>query len=240
MDKTKKIDKMKDFVVIGLGRFGRSVAQELFTMGKEVLAIDKNSQNANILADKVTSVVTADASSYEILHSLGVQNFDCAIICIGGELESSLLVVQSCKELGVKYIIAKAKSEHHSKILYALGVDLVIFPENFAGKKLANMLATPGINELVHLTDDFRIFEMPLPEAWNVKSIRDINMPKKYKMSIVFIKRGSGVLSPDPDMVLCEGDTLVLAGFSSKINNLSGLINTHEDIHNSLKDVFSN
>lgn len=240
MEKSKKIEKMKDFVVIGLGRFGKSVAMELYAMGKEVLAIDKNSQNANVLSDKVTSVVTADASSHEILHSLGVQNFDCAIVCIGGELESSLLVVQSCKELGVKYIIAKAKSEHHSKILYALGVDLVIFPENFAGKKLATMLATPGINELVHLTDDFRIFEMPLPEKWHDKSIRDINMPKKYKISIVFIKRETEVLSPDPDMVLCEGDVLVLAGFSSKIDNLSDLINTHEDIHNSLKDVFSN
>ena len=123
MEKTKKFEKMKDFVVIGLGRFGKSVALELFAMGKEVLAIDKSSQNTNVLADKVTSAVAADASSYEILHSLGVQNFDCAIVCIGDELESSLLVVQSCKELGVKYIIAKAKSEHHSKILYALVVD---------------------------------------------------------------------------------------------------------------------
>ena len=137
MDKTKKIDKMKDFVVIGLGRFGRSVAQELFTMGKEVLAIDKNSQNTNILADKVTSVVTADASSYEILHSLGVQNFDCAIICIGGELESSLLVVQSCKELGVKYIIAKAGNKLHKDILNRLNIDEVVFPEEFVGESTA-------------------------------------------------------------------------------------------------------
>ena len=240
MDKTKKFEKMKDFVVIGLGRFGKSVALELIEMGKEVLAIDKNSQNTNAIVDRVTSAVSADASSYEVLHSLGVQNLDCAIVCIGDELESSLLAVQSCKSLGVKYIIAKAKSEHHSQILYALGVDLVIFPESFAGKKLANMLATPGINELVHLTDDFKIFEMPLPEAWKDKTIRDINMTKKYKLSIVFIKRDDEVLSPDPDMTLYEGDTLVLAGFGSKIKNLAGLINTQEEVSNSLKDVFGN
>lgn len=238
MEKNKKLDKMKDFVVIGLGRFGKSVALELFLMGKEVMAIDKNPQNVNGLADKVSSAVTADASSYDILHSLGVQDLDCAIVCIGGELESSLLVVQLCKELGVKYIIAKAKSEHHAKILYALGVDLVIFPENFAGKKLANMLATPGINELVDLTEDYKIFEMPLPEVWQNKRINELNMPRKYKMSIVFIKRDAHVMSPDPDMELLAGDTMVLAGMSSKINNLSDLVSTQEDINNSLKDVF--
>ena len=172
------------------------------------------------------------------MHSLGVQNFDCAIVCIGEALEASLLVVEACKELNIGYIIAKAKSEQHAKILKALGVDLVIFPENFAGKKLANMLAIQGINELVDLTQDFKIFEMPIPEVWCGKSIRELNMPKKYKISIVFIKRSDEVLSPDPDMDLIEGDVLVLAGFSSKINSLAGLIKTQEDVNNSLKDVF--
>ena len=234
----KKLEKMKDFLVVGLGRFGRSVATELFAMGNEVLAIDKNSQNVVAVEGKVSTAVTADATSYDILYSLGAQNFDCAIICIGDELESSLLIVQLCKELGVKYIIAKAKSDRHSQILYALGVDLVIFPENFAGKKLANMLAVQGINELVDLTNDFKIFEMPMPEVWQEKTIRELNIPKKYKISIVFIKRGEEVLSPEPDMTLLDGDILVLAGFSSKIGSLASLIKTQEDINNSLKDVF--
>ena len=238
MDKEKKLSRKKDFVVIGLGRFGRSVATELYSMGSEVLAIDKKSQNVSMVEGKVSSAVIADATSKEILYSLGVQNFDCAIICIGDELEASLIVVQLCKELGVKYIIAKAKSDQHSQILYALGVDLVLFPENFAGKKLANMLAVQGINELVDLTPEFKIFEMPIPEVWQDKTIRDLNMPKKYKISIVFIKRNEEVLSPDPDMELLAGDILVLAGFSSKINSLAGLIKTQEDVNNSLKDVF--
>lgn len=238
MEKAKKLGKMKDFVVIGIGRFGKSVAIELFAMGNEVLAIDKVSQNVASVEGKVSSAVTADATSYDILYSLGVQNFDCAIVCIGDELESSLLVVQLCKELGVKYIIAKAKSDQHSRILYALGVDLVIFPENYAGKKLANMLAIQGINELVDLTNEFKIFEMPVPEDWKDRILRDINMTKKYKISIVFVKRGDEVLSPDPDMELLEGDALVLAGHSSKINSLAGLIKTQEDVSNSLKDVF--
>ena len=147
-------------------------------------------------------------------------------------------VHQMCKELDVKYIIAKAKSESHGKILYALGVDMVVFPENFAGKKLANMLAIRGINELVDLTGDFKIFEMPLPDVWNDRSIRDINMTKKYKISIVFIKRGREVISPEPETVLKNGDELVLAGFANKISSLASLINTSEDVSQSLKDVF--
>ena len=238
MDKEKKLGKMKDFVVIGLGRFGKSVATELYMMGNEVLAIDKNSQTVMSIDGKVSTAVTADATAKEVLYSLGVQNFDCAIVCVGDDLEGSLLIVQMCKELDVKYIIAKAKSESHGKILYALGVDMVVFPENFAGKKLANMLAIRGINELVDLTGDFKIFEMPLPDVWNDKSIRDINMTKKYKISIVFIKRGREVISPEPETVLKNGDELVLAGFANKISSLASLINTSEDVSQSLKDVF--
>lgn len=238
MEKEKKLGKKKDFVVIGLGRFGRSIAAELYSIGNEVLAIDKKSQNVTMLDGKVSSAVVADATSKDILYSLGVQNFDCAIVCIGEELESSLIVVQLCKELGVDYIIAKAKSDQHSQILYALGVDLVIFPENFAGKKLANMLAVQGINELIDLTNDFKIFEMAIPEAWFGKTIREINMPKKYKVSIVFVKRKDEVITPEADMELLEGDVLVLAGFSTKINSLASLIKTQDDVNNSLKDVF--
>ena len=230
--------KMKDFVVIGLGRFGKSVASQLYTMGTEVLAIDRNQLETNQMEGKVSSAITADATKYEIMHSLGVQNFDCAIVCIGEALEASLLVVEACKELNIGYIIAKAKSEQHAKILKALGVDLVISPEDFAGKKLASMLTTPGINELVELTEDYKIFEMSLPDGWQNRIIRDINMPKKYKVSIVVIKRNEQVIMPEPDMELLDGDRLVLSGDNSKIYALINLIKEPEEIQNSLSSVF--
>lgn len=230
--------KMKEFVVIGLGRFGKSVATQLYTMGNEVLAIDKNQLETNQMEGKVSSAVTADATKYEILHSLGVENFDCAIVCIGEALESSLLVVEVCKELKIGYIIAKAKSEQHAKILKALGVDLVVSPEEFAGKKLTNMLSTPGINELAELTEDYKIFEMSLPDGWRDKTIRDINMTKKYKVSIIVIKRNNEVLMPDPEMTLVEGDKLVLSGESSKFYALLNLIKEPEEVKQSLSSVF--
>lgn len=230
--------KMKEFVVIGLGRFGKSVATQLYTMGNEVLAIDKDQLETNQMEGKVSSAVTADATKYEILHSLGVENFDCAIVCIGEALESSLLVVEVCKELKIGYIIAKAKSEQHAKILKALGVDLVVSPEEFAGKKLTNMLSTPGINELAELTEDYKIFEMSLPDGWRDKTIRDINMTKKYKVSIIVIKRNNEVLMPDPEMILVEGDKLVLSGESSRFYALLNLIKEPEEVKQSLSSVF--
>lgn len=238
MEKTKILEKLNDFVVIGINRLGESVATHLYSLGKEVLAIDKNQNKISNLGGKVSTAVSTDATSYEVLHSLGVQNFDCAIICINDNLESSLMVSQICKDLGVKYVIAMAISEQHSKILNALGVDLVIFPEEFVGNKLANMLSNPGVNELVELTEEFKIFEMKLPEAWHDKLIQDINMRKKYKLSIVFIKRGNKVLSPEPEMELIAGDTLVVAGENSKINAVASLISDASDIESQLNSVF--
>ncbi|MGN0960604.1 MAG: potassium channel family protein [Christensenellales bacterium] len=238
--KTKIMEKMKDFVVIGINRLGSSVASHLFAMGNEVLAIDKNQQRISNLGNKVSTAVTTDASSYEVLHSLGVQNFDCAIVCINNDLQGSLLSAQNCKDLGVKYIIATAQSEQHARILNALGVDLIIYPEEFVGSKLASMLSKPGINELVELTDEFKIFEMKLPDVWANKQIQDINIRKKYKLSIVFIKRDKEVLSPEPEMELKEGDTLVVAGEISKINAVANLINDASDIEEQLNSVFSN
>lgn len=237
--KSKILEKMKDFCVIGISRLGTSIATHLFSMGNDVLAIDKNQQRINNIGNKVSTAVVTDASNYEVLHSLGVQNFDCAIICINSDLESSLLSAQNCKDLGVKYVIASAQNEQHARILNALGVDLVIFPEEFVGSKLASMLSRPGINELVELTDDFKIFEMKLPDVWIDKQIDEINIRKKYKLSIVFVKRGKEVLSPEPEMKLMQGDSLVVAGENSKINAVANLVNDVSKIEEQLGSVFT-
>ena len=238
MEKEKILDKLNDFVVIGINRLGLSVATHLFSLGKEVLAIDKNQQKISGLGGKVSTAVATDATSFEVLHSLGVQNFDCAIVCINDNLENSLLTAQICKDLEVKYVIATAMSEQHGKILSSMGVDLVLYPEEFVGRKLAGLLANPGVNEIIELTDEFKIFEMKLPLPWVNKQIQDINIRKKYKLSIIFIKRNNRVLSPEPDIELVDGDTLVVAGESSKISAIANLINDPSDIEAQLSSVF--
>lgn len=238
MERVKNLDKLNDFVVIGINRLGESVATHLFALGKEVLAIDKNQTKISTLGSKVSTAVATDATSYEVLHSLGVQNFDCAIICINDNLEESLIVTQIVKDLGIKYVIATSMSEQHSKILSALGVDLVLCPDEFVGSKLASMLSKPGINELVDLTDEFKIIEMNVPEVWQNKAILDLNLRRKYKLSIVFIKRGNKVMSPEAETVLLDGDTLVMAGENSKIKAVASLQNDTSDIESQLNNVF--
>ena len=233
------MEKMKDYIVIGLGRFGRSVATSLYTMGNEVLAIDRDQEAINKVKDNVSTAVIADASYKETLYSLGAQNFDCAIICMA-DIESSLLAAQICKELEIKYVIAKAQNDQHGKILASLNVDLIIYPEDFVGKKLASLLAKPGINELVELTDDFTIFEMTNPESWNNKIVEELNVRKKYGISIVFIKRDNKILSPDATTELLDGDVLIIAGQKTKIQDLANLTTGHNDAVASLISVFGN
>ncbi|MBE5734940.1 MAG: TrkA family potassium uptake protein [Clostridiales bacterium] len=235
----KKIEKMKDYLVIGLGRFGKSVATTLYSMGNEVLAIDKDADEVAKLHDKVSTAVTADASSKEILYSLGAQNFDCAIICMS-DIEASLLATQVCKDLNIPYIIAKAQNEQHGKILSSIGVDLIIHPEEYVGKKLASLLSKPGINELVELTDDFNIFEMTTPESWYDKNVEELNIRRKYGVSIVYIKRSNKILSPDADTKLAEGDILIIAGQKNKLSLLSNLNTDYNDAIATLNSIFDN
>ena len=235
----KKIDKMKDYIVIGLGRFGKSVATTLYSMGNEVLAIDKDINEVSKLKDLVSTAVTADASNKEILYSLGAQNFDCAIICMA-DIEASLLATQVCKDFNIPYIIAKAQNEQHGKILSSIGVDLIIYPEEFVGRKLATLLSKPGINQLVELTDDFNIFEMSTPESWQNKNVEELNIRKKYGVSIIYIKRSNKILSPDAETILLDGDVLIVAGQKNKLSSLANLTTDYNDAIITLKNAFDN
>ena len=229
--------KMTQFVVIGLGRFGRSIATRLAEMGKEVLCIDKNESAVKQMQDVVSAAVVADSTEKEVLHSLGVQNFDCAINCIGEDLQSSILTTLNCKELGVKYVVAKAKDEQNKKVLEKIGADLVVFPEAIMGRKVATMLTNPSINEIMNLTDSFKIVEMPIVDDWDNKTIIDVNIRKKYKVSIIFVKRGTSVIYPEPETILLKDDILIVAGEKSKLDALSKMTNEVIDFSSSLNNL---
>lgn len=235
---TKQITKeMQQFVVIGLGRFGKTVALTLANLGKEVLAIDTDSQTVKQIEHQVSGAVVADSTKNDVLHSLGVQNFDCVINCIGDDLEASILTTLICKDLGVEYVVAKAQNEQHKKVLEKIGADMVIFPEVYMGKKLATMLANPSRNDILNLTENFKIIEIATPDFWQDKSILDLNIRKKYKVSIIFIKRDKEVVYPEPETILLKGDILLLAGEVNKLDNLSSKVNEMLDTTESLKDV---
>lgn len=236
-NEVKKLEKkMNQFVVIGLGRFGKSVALTLASHGKEVLVIDTNREIINQIEGQVSGAVVADATGNDVLHSLGVQNFDCAINCIGDNLQASILVTYICKELGVGYVVARSNTEQNKKILERIGADMVVYPEVFMGKKVANVLTNPSMNEIYNLADNFKIVEVPLPDNWQDKTIVELDVRKKYKVSIIFIKRADTVISVEPETQMLAGDILILAGESKPLENISHMTSEVIDTVHSLQD----
>ena len=234
----KKFEKkMNQFVVIGLGRFGRSVATKLSSLGNEVLVIDTNAEAVRQIEGQVSSAVVADATGTGVLHSLGVQNFDCAINCIGDDLQANILTTLICKDLGVKYVVAKAQNEQNKKVLERIGADLVVFPEVVVGKKIASMLSNPSLNEVMSLTEDYKIVEVATPDNWVDNSILDNDIRKKYNVSVVFIKRQDEIINPEPNTVLQKGDILILAGETEKLNEISNKSSDVLNANDSMQDA---
>ena len=231
--------EFNDYVVIGLGKFGRSIAKNLSEEGKNVLAIDGNSKNVENIEGFVTHAVSADVSKKEVLYSLGVQNFDCAIVCIGDDLSASMLSTLICKELGVPYIIAKAQNDQHKELLEKVGANLVIFPEVYMSKKLATALVDPYANELVKLTDNYKIVEIKCPTGWEGKTIGEINVRKKYNVNIILIRREEDVIEPLPESLLEDGDSLVIAGTPKNIESIEHKVDEKVNMKTLFADALS-
>lgn len=226
-----------DYVVIGLGRFGKSLALNLAEEGKNVLAIDTNPEIVQSVEGYVTHAVAADATKKEVLVSLGVQNFDCAIICIGGDIASSMLIALTCKELKVPYVIAKSQSNQHKELLDKIGVDLVIFPEVYMSKKLTTALTAPFTNEIAKISDDYKIVEIMCPQKWVNKSIEDIGVRRKYGISIILIKSGESIIEPLPETILEKGDSLVVFGSPKNIDSIEKKIEEAVDFEDRFADA---
>ena len=214
-------EKNKQYMVLGLGRFGESLAKSLYKQGHEVLAIDSDEELVDAIAPYVTQAIRIDATDEGALQSLGVRNFDAAIVSIGQNMRDSILVCVLLKELGVPYLIAKATDELHAKVLRKVGVDRVIFPERDMGMRLAKSLLTPNVLELMDLSDDYQLVEIILPMKWAGNSILGVDVRKKYGISILAIHRGGQFLvSPSPDTVFETGDILLVLGQKDDLDSL--------------------
>lgn len=213
--------KGKSFAVLGLGRFGTSVANTLNSMGYEVLAVDKCEECVNNILPDITHAVLGDVTDEKLLNGLGIRNFDAAIVSIGGDIQTSILVTLLLKEIGVKYVLAKAQSELHSKVLYKVGADKVILPEKDMGVRVAHSLVSKNILELIELSPDNSIMEIKPPKNWVDKSLKDLNIRVKYGISVMAVKKNSSInVSPKADYVIKEDDLLVIIGSNSDIRKL--------------------
>lgn len=210
------------FAVIGLGRFGIAVTKSLYNEGAEVLVIDRDPEKINEIDPYCTQAVCADATDERVLAKLGIRNLDVVLVCIASEIDSSIFVTLSLKQLGVPKIIAKAQDAKHKHVLQRIGADYVIVPEEEMGEKLAASLVKPNMIEVLSLSDKFRMVEIRTPAKWQNKKLADLNLRNTEHISIVLIKRGDDVIAPPAaDDVLQPDDILVIAGTVADTKRLS-------------------
>lgn len=225
---------MRQFAVIGLGRFGFSVAETLIKKGYEVLAIDNDEEKIESVSDFVTYAVQCDASDVKALRAVSTQNVDVAVVSIGENIEASILIVMTLRELGVKEIIAKAVTPTHGRVLENLGVTKVIYPERDAAIRLAHSLIAPNVIEYLELCPGYSIVEIPVPSRLMGKTIKHAEIRSNYGVNVIGIrKRRTTVikgekkieetfnLNPSASDILEKEDIMVLLGRDEDIERLS-------------------
>ncbi|MCD1259767.1 TrkA family potassium uptake protein [Paenibacillus athensensis] len=206
------------YAVIGLGRFGSSLSKELIKLGHEVLGIDRDEEKVDEMSAVLTHTVVADSTDEEVLKSLGIRNFDCAVVAIGDDIQASILTAILLKDLGVKQVVAKALSELHGKVLTKIGADRVIFPERDMGIRVAHQLNSPNLLDYIELSKDYTIAELSVPRRLCGKSIKDLDPRAKYGCSVVAINKQSGVIiAPMATDVVNEKDVMVIIGTNDQI-----------------------
>ena len=215
---------MSAFAVIGLGRFGSAVALELMEAGGEVLAVDIEEKPVEAIADRVTDAVVADARDAEVLKSLGIANYECAVVCMGSDVASSILITLTLKELGVPRVVCKAGSDSHKKALEKVGADWVLIPEREMAERVAQSLASPKILDYVGLLGDIAVVERKIPERWIGRQIMELKIREKYNAAVIAIHRGGEMLTlPQANSELMANDLLILIGRGENLERIDKL-----------------
>lgn len=211
----------KEYIVIGLGRFGSSVAKQLEANGCRVLAVDSNEKKVRQVAEYVTLAMCMDITNEDSIQELGVRNFDGAVIAIGHNLEAAVLATIWAKEQGVAQVIAKAYDEMQGKILTKVGADEIVYPERETGIHLANNLAFNNLVDAIELTTDYSIIDVPVLKEWIGKNLRELKLREKYKVNVIGIKRnGQLILNPSADDPTVKDDVFVLLGTNNTLKKL--------------------
>ena len=218
---------MKQYLVIGLGRFGTSVAKTLYEAGENILGIDVSEElvqdriNNNILKN----AIIGDASDGKILKDIGTENFDVAFICIG-DIEASVMIALNLKELGIKTIIAKAINKKHRKVLTKVGATEIVYPEEHMGKRIAELTMNTDIIEHLKFTDNFVLVEVKAPSIFWNNSLIKLDVRNKYNINIVGIKKSKGEFLPNPNanVIIEEGDILVIITDKKTVESFNKLI----------------
>ncbi len=216
---------MKNFCIIGLGRFGMTLAVTLTEAGKHVMIIDTNEKTVETMADIVDAAILGDGTEEAVLRAADVKSYDCVVVSMSENINDSVLAVILLKELGVPYIIARAGSERHAKVLEKLGVDRIVFPEADIGVKMGRMLSYHGVQQYVEFSEDTTIVEIEVPKAWVGKNLLELDVRKRLNINVVTMRRKNSPkkgITADPKAEFKAGDFVTIIGENTAIQKLLG------------------
>lgn len=182
---------MKSYIVLGLGRFGKSIAQALFDLGHEVLGVDEDAKIVQDFSRHITHTVQADLTDEDFLKSMDIKKFDAAIVAVGSNMQISIMATVLLKELGAKFVLVKAHDDLHEKVLYKIGADKVILPEKDIGIKVAQDLAIDNFFEMIEISPDYSIISINPPDSWIGRTLGEIAVRTRYKVNIIAIRNES-------------------------------------------------
>jgi len=213
----------RQIAVVGLGRFGSSIAKSLFNMGNDVLALDSNGKYVESLATEITHAVQADATNEAILKELAIGSFDVAIVAIGADIQSSVLSTILLKNLGVPYVIARAENELHGSILEKIGVDKVVYVEGEMGVRVAHALALKDVLDYITVTHTYGVAKIAIPPYFVGKTLSELELGRtgKWGITVLLIQRKNEVIvTPDRTEIVKADDIMIVSGSDEKLGQL--------------------
>ena len=210
---------MKSILIIGLGRFGRHMAKKFSEQNNDVMAIDINEERINNVLSVVTNALIGDATNEQFMETIGVRDFDLCVVAIGDNFQSSLETTALLKDLGAKFVLARASRDVHAKFLLRNGADDVIYTEKETAERLAVKYGSDNIFNYIELNDEYSIYEIAVPSSWLNKSILKVNVRPKYGISILATKQGNNIYPlPKPEHVFTDSESLMILGKNEDVS----------------------
>lgn len=210
---------MKSILIIGLGRFGRHMAKKFSEQNNDVMAIDINEERINNVLSVVTNALIGDATNEQFMETIGVRDFDLCVVAIGDNFQSSLETTALLKDLGAKFVLARASRDVHAKFLLRNGADDVIYTEKETAERRAVKYGSDNIFNYIELNDEYSIYEIAVPSSWLNKSILKVNVRSKYGISILATKQGNNIYPlPKPEHVFTDSESLMILGKNEDVS----------------------
>lgn len=210
----------KQYAVFGLGSFGESVAVTLQELGCEVVVVDNHMERIEDISPYVSYAVQADIEDPEVIRSLGARNLDGVVVAVADDMEASIMATLVSKEIGVPYVLAKAKNELHAKVLKKIGADSIIFPEKEIGQSVARNLVSGEFVDWISLSPDYSITEIQVPEKWIGKSLSEIDVRRTRDVNVVGVRIGEKIqVTIDPEEPLQKDMMLIIIGSNEALEN---------------------